>query len=57
MLLYVMKMYLKYQDEEHYSITYFFPDIFVGHQSVTNLLADDKSFVNQFFFLNEFLSF
>ena len=57
MLLYVMKMYLKYQDEEHYSIMYFFPDIFVGHQSVTNLLADDKSFVNQFFFLNEFLSF
>ena len=46
-----MKMYLIGPDEEHYSILYYFSrHIFVGKQSVTNLLPDDKKFLDNFFY-------
>ena len=45
-----MKMYLIDLDEEHYSILYSFSrHIFVGKQPVTNLLPDDKIFLDSFF--------
>ena len=46
-----MKMYLIGPDEEHYSILHYFSrHIFVGKQSVTNLLPDDKNFLDNFFY-------
>ena len=46
-----MKMYLTGPDEEHYSILYYFSrHIFVGKQSVTNLLPDDKNVLDNFFY-------
>ena len=38
-------------DEEHYSILYYFSrHIFVREQLVTNLLPDDKNFLDNFFY-------
>ena len=46
-----MKMYLIGPDEEHHSILHYFRrHIFVGKQSVTNLLPDDKNFLDNFFY-------
>ena len=44
-------MYLTGPDKEHYSILYYFSrHIFVGKQSVTNLLPDDKNVLDNFFY-------